>query len=115
MIWLQRLVTALRVLTASFAIFLAILITYAWCLAFIHNRIPDAAAIARYERSGSGPWEHHGELEVLVEWMFGTAGLLVFCAFLAMAFGQRIRDLVAFALSILAAIGVVGYHFWLID
>ena len=54
-------------------------------------------------------------MPVLVDWMFGTAALLVFCAFLALAFGQRIRDLVAFALSCLAAAVVVGYHFWLID
>lgn len=115
MTWVQRLVTGLRLLVVSFAIFLVILLAYAWSVAYLQERLPDAAAIERYERSGSGPWEHHGELSLFVDWIFDTAGLLVFFAFLALAFGQRIRDLIAFALSCLAAAVVVGYHFWLID
>jgi hypothetical protein len=115
MTWLQRIATVLRLLSASLAIFLIILIGYAWGLAYAHDLFPDVAAWARYERSGSGPWEHNPELSVLVAWIMGTAALWVPCALLAFLFGQRLRDFAMFALAFFGAAAVIRFHFVLID
>ncbi|WP_164102223.1 hypothetical protein [Candidatus Laterigemmans baculatus] len=85
-----------------------------WAYAWMSGEIPDADAIARFERTGNDPWEHTA-MTRFVGFIFFSAAVTACSGIVAFVTTRNTRHRALAALSLLASVIAFGYHFWLID
>lgn len=78
-------------------------------------RVPDAADLASYGRTGSGPWDHTSDLNKIV--LNGIVAPFVAAgpAIASMVVKPTLGTFTLAAICILSGFGLMYTHFWLID
>ncbi len=86
-----------------------------WLYAWINGKVPDAVEIARYERTGDGPWDHSAPLSALLDFVFLSATFTAVSGVIGFITTRNTKHRAFAVVSILISVAAFRYHFWLID
>lgn len=87
----------------------------AWIYAAQTSRIPDDIDIARYARTGSGPWDHISDLNQIVGQGMTAPFFATIPAIASLIMRPKNSTVALIAICVLSMLAIVYTHFWLID
>jgi len=99
----------------GFVVYGYVVIGFVWIYAAQTERIPSDADVARYARTGHGPWNHVSDLnEILGQGMI--APIIAFIlAIASLVMRRKAKVAVLTGACVFSALMFLYTHFWLID